>query len=884
MKILTKLAALFRRKKIEDDLAEELRLHLEHRIEENIAAGMSPEEARYAASRRFGGVQQVKERCRDESRWVGLEQWVRDVRFGARSLGKTPAFTLVAVITLALGIGLNASMFSLADAVLLRRLPFADTGQLVRLYRTTPRNDRGGFSRADYLDIKREESRFGRIAAYYFSSISLSEPGRPAEWQNTLRVSADFFDVLGVQPLLGRTFRPEEEANGNHRVLVISHAFWHDRFGGAGDVVGRTLRCNGEPYEIIGVLPPAAHDQRIFGNARLFRPLGFTEAEKARRDIAFMDMVGRRDEKLSVAEGAAVIGAYGAQLAAAYPAVNAKSGWRSVGLQASTRKPPVPTLVIMLLGLSGAVLLIACSNLANFLLARAIARTRESAVRVALGASRAQLLRPLVVECLLLATVGGAGALVVMTWTARWFNQALIKSGDSPVAFALNWTVLGFSAAVSVATILFFGLATAIFTHRINTNQALKSGGQQGTASRGLRRFRHGLIVAQFALATVLVAAAGFFTQGTENLMNQQRGWSAEHVVQGYFQLPFTYVKAKRVGEFQRQATEQLSHLPGVRAASLSYALPYLGMAGGRRYVAEGPAPEAEGQAVQKNGVSPAYFETTGTRLLRGRAFNEADTATSPRVVVLSESLARALFPAGDALGRRVAQTEEKSLEWKEVVGVVADVRAVDFSDAAGPFQLYEPMAQDDWYNGDGKLAEMFLAVRTDGVAPESLLSAIRAAIMAIDADLPIRDLMPATGLIERRIGSLGLIRNLLAGFAVLGLLLAVLGIYGVIARTVAQRTMEIGIRMALGAQMTDVTRLVLRSGLRLAVGGALLGVLGGWGLARVVRATFPAMPTDAGLVLMVTTGCLVLVALAACYLPARRAAKIDPLVALRSE
>lgn len=888
MKFWTKFLALFRRRHLEDDLAEEMRLHLEHRFEENIAAGLTPADARNAALRRFGGVEQARERCRDQTRWTGLEQFAQDFRFAARSLRKTPGFTAVAVITLALGIGLNVAMFSLADAALLRTLPFPEPDDLVRLYRTTPRNDRGGFSRADYLDIKRDESRFGRLAAYYFSAVSLSEPGQPAEWQNTLRVSADFFDILGVRAEIGRTFRPEEEAIGRHRVIVISHGYWRDRFGGDPGVLGRIVRCNGEPFEIIGVLPAAAHDQRLFGNARLFRPLGFTDRDAARRDIAFLNLLARRDPSLSPSEGEARIAAFGTRLASDHPAENSGSGWRAVGLQASTRKPPVPALVGLLLALSAFVLLIACSNLANFFLARALARLRESAVRVALGASQGRLLRALLAECLLLAAFGGAGALLVMQATAVWFNEALVRSGDSPVAFAMNGRVLGFAFVASLAAVAAFGLAAALFTRRITAQQALKSGASPGaTASRGLQRFRHALIVGQFGLAAVLVAGAGCFVFGLDRLTNQQRGWTDSAVVQAWFQLPASaYPTELQIDTFERRTLERLSALPGVRAASLSYALPYRGFNCFRRYQAEGAA-TGVGSAIvpaEVNGISPNYFETTGTRLLRGRLFNERDTPGSPLVVIVSESLANALFPSGNALGRRVAQAEQKPLQWAEIVGIVADVHPVTLGDAAASGQCYEPMAQDHWYNGDGKLAELYIAVRTEGITPDAMVGLIRAAMAGLDADLPLRDLLPAPRLIERTLGSIGMLRNLLLVFATLGLLLAVLGLYGVIARTVAQRTPEIGIRLALGAQVGDVIRLVVGSGLRQALVGALLGVAGGWGISRVITSTFPALSVNSVLVLFGTALLLVIVALAGSYFPARRAARVDPLAALRAE
>ncbi|MCX6951795.1 MAG: ABC transporter permease, partial [Verrucomicrobia bacterium] len=671
---------------------------------------------------------------------------------------------------------------------------------------------------------------------------------------------------------------------GYHRVVVLGHALWQDRFGGAPDIVGRTLRLNGEPYEVVGVLPATAHDQRIFGNARIFRPLGLNERERARRDIGFLSILGRRGAGISVAQGEAFIAASGERAAADFPKENARSGRRAVELQASLRKPPVPALVLLLLGLSTAVLLIACSNLANFLLARAIARTRESAVRTALGASQLQLIRPLAVEALVLAVLGGTGALLVMNWTSAWFNAELTRLGDSPMAFALDWRVLGFTLGVSGLTILFFGLGPAIFTSRIDPEQALKSGSRGATAGRGQQRFRQALIAGQFALATMLVAGAGLFLRGADNLLRADHGWDAGNVVQGYFQLPASSYRAEaKIAAFQSQARERLNQIPGVTAASLSYGLPYRGLSNTRRYVVEGAAVGVE-IAANVNGVSPAYFAATGTRLLRGRTFGEGDTPTSPHVAIVSEGFARTLFGAENPLGRRVATPGTAAPEWREIVGVVADVSPAVADGRAENFQLYEPLAQDNWYNGDGKLAELYLAVRHPGVTPEAAIAGVKAALLAIDPDLPVRNLLPATTLVERAVGMLTLLQKLLAGFALLGLLLAALGLYGTIARTVAQRTAEIGIRMALGAQVRDVMRLVLGSGLRLALAGASLGLLGAIGLTRLIVAIFPALRTDPALVLAAAILVLGVIAFLACYLPARQAARVNPLTALRTE
>ena len=810
----------------------------------------------------------------------------QDLRYAARTLVKSPGFTSVAVLTLALGIGLNTSMFSLMNALLLRPLPFPDAERLVKLYRATPESRRGGFSPADFLDLKRDEAGFGRFAAYHGSQVTLAEAGRPAELIGAMRVSADFFDVLGVRPERGRTFLAGEDVKGNDRVAVISHALWRDRFAGAGDVVGRTVRLDGEPNEIVGVLPESAQDRRLFERIDVFRPLGFGDAERATRDASWLSILGRRGPGVSASKGEAFVAAFGARLAGDFPAEHRGSRWVSEGLRESTMSPTGRQVVLMLLGLSGFVLLIACSNLANFLLARTVARAREFAVRATLGASRLRLVRPLVLECVLLAVAGGVGAVVVAGWAADWVRTQGPGDG-APIELATDWRVLGFAFGAAALTVLFFGVTPALVASRVDLNDSLKSRSRGSTAGRGHRRFRHVLIVGQFALTLVLIVSAGCFVRGADNVLRRGRGWDSDRVIQGQVQLPVDrYPGGEEAAAFYRRVIDRLEQVPGVEAAAVSYALPYRTPGNVGRFAAEGQeaSPEARGAPVMINGVTPSYFDVTGTRLVGGRHLDETDTAAGRRVAVVNESMARAMFPGGDAVGKRVGPAGQNSGDWLEVVGVVADVRYVDVANATDPFQLYQPIVQTTWYYGDGKLADVILSARAAGVAPQSLTAAFREAVAAVDPDLPVRDLVPADTVVRRVLSNLYFVRELLVAFAALGLVLAVVGIYGVIARTVIQRTGEIGIRTALGARGADVMRLVLGSGLRLALVGAGIGLVGAAALSRLLVSFLPGMQTNGGAVLAAATVFLVVVALAACYLPARRAAAIDPVVALRHE
>src|SRR6266849_1705540 len=546
-----------------------------------------------------------------------------DVRFAIKSLRRSPGFTLIAIITLGLGIGANTSMFSILNGYMLCPAPYADHDRLDRIYRATRQDSRGGFSPADYLDLKSEMSGYGEIAAYASSDMSLSEPGKPAEMADGLRVSANLFSTLGTKPELGRSFRPDEEILGNHRVLIISHRYWQNRFGGDGHIIGRTVRVDSEPYEIVGVLPATFSDWRHLSWVDVFRPLGLSEKETRDRNSTRLRLVGRRSATVARAQAEAFIASFGRRLARDFPAANAESTWRTVPIDESFIPKDAQPILGMLVGLSGFVVLIACSNLANLLLARTMGRAREFAVRSALGASRSQVLRPLVVESLLLAFAGGICAVFVALWTFDWFAVVSAAPGGNGVGvdFALDWHVLGWMFGACLFTALAFGVAPAHFVHRLNLISTLKSGGRGATGDRGHRRFRHVLIVGQFALAMVLLAGAALFVRGIHEINNRRHGWQSDQLVTGTLVLPAsTYAGDKQITDFQRLSLERLEALPGVVSASLSYSMPFFGLSETRKYLVAGretPEPGHE-PAVIINGVSPHYFESVGTRLLSG--------------------------------------------------------------------------------------------------------------------------------------------------------------------------------------------------------------------------------------------------------------------------
>jgi len=873
--------SLFRRAARERELESELHDHLEHLVAENRAAGMSPEAARLAALREFGGVEQYREACRDT--WVPplLTDLVRDLRAAAKSLARTPGFTVIALATLALGVGANTAMFSLVKTAMLKPLPYPDAAQLDEIHRATPQDRKGLLSVADFLDLRREAAEgYGEITAFAYADASVAPPGEPAEFADSLRVSTNFFDLLGIHPQAGRDFLTEEETPGRHAVAILSRRCWLNRFGGDPAAIGGTMRIDGVPHEIVGVLPEAFNEWRHLGWVDVFRPLALTDDEKSDRTTARVRVLGRRSPERSGEEAARFVAMQGEQLARAYPAIHSAATLHTVALDEVRMGETGGVAAGMLIGLSAFVLLIACSNLANLLLARTMARAREFALRAALGASRLQLLRPLVVESLALAFGGAVLAMVVAFWTTDWLRVRSTSDNGDQVVFTLDGAVLAWALGASLLTALAFGIAPALFALRLDTSHTLKSGGRTTTGNRGHRRLRHVLIVGQFALALVLLTGAGLLVRGINDLNNNRAGWESDERVSGTVQLPAArYPDAASIDAFQRLALERLAALPGVESAGAAHFLPFLTWYDPIRYIVDGrdrPEPGREPAALV-NGVSPGYLATVGTRLLAGRDFHAADSASAPAVAHISEAMARDLFGRESPIGRRIAEVREGALDWIEIVGVVADVRSIFPEPTPVTWRVYRPIAQFS-------RNRIEFVVRTTGVAPEGVVADMRAAFAALDPDLPVRDLKSANARIARANYQLAVLRDVLTSFAVLGLGLAAMGIYGVIARHTALRTGEFGVRLALGAQVGDISRLVLANGAKLALVGAAFGLVGAFGLSRMIGATFPGMNLAPGAILGSSTALLVVVALLACLVPARNAARISPTEALRSE
>lgn len=883
MSFLRRLNSLLRRRRAEADMAEEMRFHLEQRAAQLREQGLNDREAQLAAQRRFGNTASLQEEARDAWGFGTLERALKDLRFGLRQVVSAPGFSLLAIVTLGLGIGANTAMFSVLNGIMLKPLPYPGLEHLDRVYRATGQNPLGGHSAPDFIAFQSAQEPYGEVAAYLPAHVSLSRPGEPAEMAYAARASTNLLALLGVVPQLGRDFRPSEGTAGQDRVIILSQRVWQNRFGGRGDIVGTVVRIDGTPHEVIGVLPPSFNDWRHLGAIDLFRPLALTAAEATDRTTNPLRVIGRRRADVSAEAGAGYAAGLGERLAADFPDANAGSTWRAVPLQstAATGGDGSGDLVLpMLVCLSGFVLLIACSNLANFLLARTMARAREFAVRAALGASRLQLLRPLVAESLILSLAGGGLAILAAHWFRDWAAARSTGDNGEQVIFTVDWTVLAWAFAASLVTALAFGLAPALFALRLDLNHTLKSGGRGSAGGRGQQRFRQALIVGQFALAMVLLAGAALFIRGLDDLHHRRSGWESAALVTGNLLLPAgTYPDDERIDSFQRLALERLKALPGVDSASFSTSTPFFHWSDVRKFLVEGqdrPAPGRE-PAAMVNVVTPEYLATYGQRLVAGRSFDARDHPAAPKVCLVGESAARALFGNAAPLGRRLARATDGAPEWLEIVGVVGDFQTVDPDPNPVVHHVYLPMAQAPARN-------LQLAVRTAGVAPSALVDPIRTALADLDPDLPVRRLRDADGSIDRTLYQLGVLRDMLGAFGLLGLALASLGIYGVIARTTAQRSAEFAIRLALGAGVADITRLVLGTGVRQALIGSALGLLGAVGVAAIIAAAFPGIRTNSPLILAGTTAGLVAVALLACWLPARRAGQIDAMAALRAE
>ncbi|MBI3886373.1 MAG: ABC transporter permease [Opitutae bacterium] len=794
-----------------------------------------------------------------------------DLRYALRQLAQAPGFTCVAVLTLALGIGACTAIFTVVNAVLLRPVEYPESARLLVLRESKlPEFPEFSVSPANYRDFAAQADAFESMYAVRGASYNLTGRGEPVRLL-AQRVTGKFFDVLRVAPALGRAFGPAEDAPGKDAVVVLSHAFWQRHFGGAPGVIGTTLTLNRRPCTVVGVMPATF---RRGSTTDLWAPMAFTEQEWAGRGGHFLTVFGRLKPGFTVGQARTQLETIAARLAEKYPDTN--QGWGVVVktiLDANTGELR-PTLFV-LLGAVGLLLLIACANVANLLLARATARQREISIRTALGSSRWRIVRQLLTESLVLGLLGGGlGALL-----GQWSLEALlaIAPPDLPRAaeIALDGRALAFTLGVALFSGVVFGLAPALQSLRVNLVEALKDGARGAGDGTRRRWVRHGLVVAELALALMLLSGAGLLLRSFLRLSAASPGFDPQHALWVGVDLPRakydTPAKQKAVTE---SLLARLRAVPGVTAVGVTHVMPFSGGDYTLSLEIEGrPVPPAELPSTTYFSVSPGYFQAMGIPLLRGRDFTAQDRADTPHVAIISQSLANQFFPGQNPLGRRINPTSGPQT-WREIIGVVGDIKhvAVDFPTRP---QTYEPILQ-------APFTALNFAVRTAG-EPAALGAVLRREVAAVDPEQPVARLEPLGKLVAESMARQRFAFTLLTSFSVVALLLAALGVSGVMAYNISQRTGEIGVRMALGAGAGDVVRLILRQGLGVIALGLLAGLGATLALARVIQSllygTSPRDPLTLGLV----AAGLGAVAVAACLLPALRAAKVDPLVALRS-
>jgi putative ABC transport system permease protein len=879
---LVRLCGLFHRKQREREFAEELESHLAFHIEDNLRAGMSPEEARRWALIKLGGVTLTQERYREQGGLPMLETLIQDLRFGLRMLQKNPGFSLIAILTLALGIGANTAIFSVVNAVLLRPLPYRDAEQLVMVWHRNVNQgglQAGNFelSPANFLDLQKQNQSFAQIAAFVnhdFNLTSGGEPERVMGWQT----SSTLFDVLGIAPVMGRGFTANDDRDGAEPVVVISHGFWQRRFGGQANALGQTLRLDERNVTVIGVLPPG-FEFPVKGSD-LWMTLSMNAGQANARAAFVLSAVARLKSGVTMAQASSEMETISLSLESAFPRSNAGVRFAVEPLR-ERQGGNARTTLYLLLGAVGCVLLIACVNVANLLLARAAVRERELALRAALGAGRQRLLRQMLTESALLSLLGGGGGLLLAWWGVRALRVldpgGLVRLDQ----VSLDGRVLSFTLGVSLLTGVLFGLAPALQSSRLNLNQALKEGGR-GTAGKADNRLRGAFVIAEVALSLVLLVGAGLLIRSFVHLLNVDTGFRPERLLTLRVELSQAKVQdpAQAAG-FYQQVLERIQALPGVEAASVVNALPIAtpGMRSSLTFEDQPDSPPGQPQLGNNRVVSPDYFRSLGIPLLGGRTLTVQDNASAPPVAVINQSLARRYWGAENPLGKRFKLgVRNAASPWLTVVGVVGDVRQEGLSNAPLP-EFYTPFTQ-----AHARMARLrVLAVRTTG-DPLALAGAIKSAIWAIDRDQTIYEVQTMDAIVAKWLAPRRFNLVLLGVFAAFALVLAGVGIYGVISYTVTQRTKEIGVRMALGASRLDIVRLVVRQGMLLTAAGIALGLAASLALTRFIAGFLFEVRAYDPLTLIGVTLLLTAVACFACWLPARRAAKVDPLIALRHD
>jgi putative ABC transport system permease protein len=804
----------------------------------------------------------------------------QDIRFGLRMLRKSPGFTMVAVAALGLGVGANTAIFSVVNAVLLRSLPYHDPQRLVMVWEDA---SKVGFPRntpapGNYSDWKTKIPAFEDVAALDARDFNLTGDGEP-EKIGGAGVTSNLFSVLGVKPRLGRVLLPEEDKPGADPVVVVGYGLWVRRFGGDPGLIGRAISLNGKNYTVVGIMPP--HFQFPFKEIELWEPAGYSAKDLANRGGHYLFVAARLKNGVTLAQANAQLHTLAERLQRDYPDSNAFTGMYAVPLLDDYVGNTKLALMI-LLGAVGCVLLIACANMANLLLARATGRKREIAVRTALGAGRGRIIRQLLTENLLLSLAGGTLGLLLAGWSFNVLKNLIPEQLNGVTTLDLDWRVLGFTLAISVVTGILFGLAPAWQVSRTDLNISLKEGGARGGVGGRSGGLRGVLVVAEIAVAMVLLICAGLMIKSFSVLRGLDPGFRPDHVLTLRAVLPrSTYAEFPKRVAFVESVLERVRALPGVKSAGITSALPLVWKGGTSGFWPEGRALEGRGLAYDacNRVISPGYMETMGMKLRQGRFFEARDGANAQLVAMINESMARQYWPGENPLGLRFKFGGPGApTPWLTIVGIVGDVRMMGLDQPSRP-EMYFPVAQavGNW------MWPRDLVIRADG-NPMQLTAAIRQAVSSVDKDQPLSNIAMMEEIVDLEVFQRRTQVILLGAFAALALFLACLGIYGVLSYMVTERTAEIGLRLALGAQSGDVLRLIVGRGMILAAGGIVAGLAAAyWATQLLERLLFQVKAHDpaafAGL-----SAVLLIVCLLAVYIPARRASRVDPLVAMRYE
>lgn len=878
---MTRLSRLFgfrRRAEMEDRLQDELRFHVDMAVEQHVRAGMSPEEARRAALVAFGGRDRWAEAARDEYRSRQLEELALDVRYAVRSLRHSPAFTVAAVATLALSIGATTSMFSVVNAVLLRALPYRDPQHIVVLCEhnvakpgAMPCNS---LNPANFLYWRDVSKSFESLGAFVDVGASINGPSHDPVAVQARLANANVFTILGARAAAGRLFTDTEDREGGPNVMVLSHRFWRQYFGGDSAIIGKPVLMNASTYTVLGVTAPGFG---IYDPVDVWLPMRFT-AQQRTAPGRYLHGVARLAPGVSVDRAAGEMALMAAQRAHDVPALDNNWSALAVPLRDNLVGGAQRTLWV-LLGAVGFLLVIACANVANLLLARAADREREIAIRISLGASPARIVRQLLTESVVLSLFSALVGLAIAVKGTQVL-VALVPSGMSVQALAdvsVDWSVLAFTLSVALVIGIVFGLAPAYSAVRGDAQESLRSGGRGLTMSRSSARLRNALVVAEMSLALMLLAGAGLMVRSLAALERVRLGFNPDDVLTARVSLPGRrYPNDTLTLAFFRAAEQRIAALPGVSAVgSISY-LPLTGQRSASGFNVEGRpvAPSGAEPIGDMRAVTPGYFGAMGISIKDGRNLAETDVANSPAVGVVSETLARTFWPNESAVGHYLLY-EWNGNERVRIVGVAADVHH-DGPDQAAYMEIYRPLAQFPY-------SAMTLVVRGAG-DPTSYAPPLREAIRSIDARIPLAEVRTMNELVSESLGRTRLTTTLFGLFGVLGLLLAAVGIYGVMSYTMQQRRHEIGVRMALGARAADVIGAVVRRGARLVLAGIVIGTVGGLLGARLMEKLLFGVASGDRLTFVVIAVILGGVGLLAAYLPARRATRVDPVAVLRGE